>query len=73
MTRVWSQRHSTNKVLYLTYYFNSFCIIGVYKKRLPEDDLNTSKPVGVLYDKSVLLVYCAFIGLNNKLYKMHGT
>jgi hypothetical protein len=47
--------------------------------KLPEDDADMLKRVGVLIYK-ILLVYiciyicicCAFVGLDNKLYMMHG-
>jgi len=43
--------------------------------RLHEDDADASKHVAVLTIYKILLIYicCAFVGLDNKLYKMHGT
>jgi hypothetical protein len=43
--------------------------------RLPEDDADALKHEGVLMKYKVLLIYicCTFVGLDNKLYKMHGT
>ena len=37
--------------------------------------MGASKHVGVLTIHKILFVYigCAFVGLDNKLYKMHGT
>ena len=40
---------------------------SVYEKRLPEDDVNISKHVGILYDTILLLIYCVFVGLNSKI------
>jgi hypothetical protein len=42
--------------------------------RLPEDDADASKHVGVLEIYRILLIYicCEFVGLDNKLYKMKG-
>jgi len=48
------------------------CKFSKYKIRLPEDDANASKHVGVRY-KNSLLIYMLCIGLNNTLYKLHGT
>ena len=39
------------------------------KKNLPEGDVNTSLLVGVFAIQTLLLMYCAFVDLNNKLYK----
>ena len=52
------------------YYFYWFCnfSIGVYKKRLPEDDVNTTKHVAVRTKKTLLLIQRGFGGLNNKFW-----
>jgi len=44
------------------------------KIRLPEDDGDAMKHVGVLMIYKILLTYicCTFAGLDNKLYKMYG-
>jgi len=41
----------------------------------PEDDADVSKHVGVLVKYKILFmyIYCAFVGLDNKLYKMHSS
>jgi hypothetical protein len=43
--------------------------------RLPEDDVNASKHVAVLYDTDIIVYhcYCASVGINHELYKMQGT
>ena len=44
--------------------------------KLPEDAALASKHVAVLTIYKISFIYyicCAFIGLDNKLYKMHGT
>jgi hypothetical protein len=43
--------------------------------RLPEDDADALKHVGVLTIYTTLLIqnYCAFVGLDNRLYIMHDT
>jgi len=42
--------------------------------RLPEDDADALKHVAVLTMYKILLIYMlCIIGLDNKLYKMHGT
>ena len=41
-----------------------------------EDDADASTHVGVLTVYKILLIiyiHCAFVGMDNKLYKMHGT
>jgi hypothetical protein len=42
---------------------------------LPEDDADASKHVAVLtiYIKYYQYICCAFVALDNKLFKMHGT
>jgi hypothetical protein len=40
----------------------------MHKKRLPEEDVNTSTHVGLLYEVDITVIYCAFVGLNNKLH-----
>jgi len=41
---------------------------------LPEDDVDVLKHEGVLTTYELLLINsCAFVGLDNKLYKMYGT
>jgi len=41
---------------------------------LPEYDVDTLKHEGVLMIYTLLLInICAFVGLDNKLYAMHGT
>ena len=41
---------------------------------LPEDDADALKHEGVLTIYKLLLInICAFLGLDNKLYKMYGT
>ena len=43
--------------------------------RLPEDGADALKHVGVLTTYKILLIYicCTFVGLGNKLCKMHST
>ena len=41
--------------------------------RLPADDADASKHVGLLTIYKILLIYMLCVGLDNKLYKMHGT
>ena len=41
---------------------------------LPEEDVDALKNEGVLTIYKLLLInICAFVGLDNKLYKMYGT
>jgi len=54
--------------------FNNFITSLSTRLRLPDDDADALKHVGVLTIYEILLMYmCAFVGLDNKLYKMHGT
>ena len=41
--------------------------------RLLEDDADALKHAEVLTIYKILYIYCSFVGLDNKLYKMHGT
>jgi len=52
-----------------------FITLAKLKDKNPENDADASKYVGVLTAFKILLVYicCAFVGMDNKLYKMHGT
>ena len=40
---------------------------------ISENDTDASKHVGILAIYKILYICCAFVGLDNKLYKMHGT
>jgi len=56
--------------------FNNSVTLPSTRLRLPEDDADASKHVGVFTIYKILLIYiyvCAFVSLDNKLYKMHGT
>jgi len=50
---------------------NNFLTLSSTKLRLPEDGAETLKHVGVLI-KYFNMYVCAFDGINNKQYKMHG-
>jgi len=42
--------------------------------KLPEDDAGASKRVGrTIYEVLVISVSCAFVGVDNRLYKVHST
>jgi hypothetical protein len=49
--------------------FNNFVTLASTMLRLPEDDADAYKHVGVLM---IYKICCAFVGLDNKLYTMHG-
>ena len=53
----------------------NFVTLANRSVRLPADDADASKHVGVLAIYKILLtcVCCAIVGLDNKLYKLHGT
>jgi len=57
--------------------FNNFVTLASTRVRLPEDDAYASKHVGVLTIYKILYIYIyiysAFAGLDNKLYKTHGS
>jgi hypothetical protein len=63
-------------ILLLSCNFNQFCNFSkIERLRLPEDDAGALKHVRVLTIYKILLINicCAFVGLDNELYKMHGT
>jgi len=53
----------------------SFMTLAKPKVRLPEGDADASKRVGVntMYKVLLIIICCAFVGVVNKLYNMHGT
>jgi hypothetical protein len=40
----------------------SICNFSVHNKRLPEDNVKTSKHLGVLKERDIVNIYCAFVG-----------
>ena len=52
-----------------------FATLAKLKDKTPEDDADASKHVAALTVYKILLIYIcwAFVGLDNKLYKTHGT
>jgi len=55
--------------------FDNFVTLASTRLRLPEDNTDASKHVEILMMYRILIIYmcCAFVGLDNKPYKMHGT
>ena len=56
-------------VILLILFVYWLCNFSVFKKRLPADDVNTSKHVGILHCtiQTLLLIYCVFVGLNDQV------
>ena len=61
--------------------FNNFVTLSGTRLRRPEDDADALKHAGVLtilkyythtHTYMGVCVFCAFVGLDNKLYKMHS-
>jgi hypothetical protein len=55
--------------------FNNFVTLASTSLRLPEDEADALKHVEIFFIYRLLITYmcCAFVGSDNKLYKMHGT